>query len=96
MGSVFLISLISKYFKKSILIRISGALGGALIFYIITNFGVWALGNYGYTFEGLIMCYTLAIPFFGYSLISTLIFSGLIEGITKIKSYNNFKYLNIT
>ena len=42
------------------------------------------------------MCYTLAIPFFGYSLISTLIFSGLIEGITKIKSYNNFKYLNIT
>ena len=95
-GSVFLISLISKYFKKSILIRISGALGGALIFYIITNFGVWALGNYGYTFEGLIMCYTLAIPFFGYSLISTLIFSGLIEGITKIKSYNKFKYLNIT
>jgi len=89
-GSVFLISLISKYFTKSILIRISGALGGAFIFYIITNFGVWALGNYGYTFEGLIMSYTLAIPFFGYSLISTLLFSVLIETIYKVK--NHLKY----
>ena len=89
-GSVFLISLISKYFTKSILIRISGALGGAFIFYIITNFGVWALGNYGYTFEGLIMSYTLAIPFFGYSLISTLLFSVLIETIYRVK--NHLKY----
>ena len=87
-GSVFLISLISKYFTKSILIRISGALGGAFIFYIITNFGVWTLGSYGYTMNGLIICYTLAIPFFAYSLISTFIFSGVIEGLYKINFFN--------
>ena len=57
----------------------SGALIGALIFYIVTNFGVWVSGMYGYTFNGFVTCYTLAIPFFAYSVISTLIFSILFE-----------------
>jgi len=82
-GSVFIIGFISNYFKKSILSRIGGALFGALIFYIITNFGVWSNGSYGYTSESLFLCYTLALPFFGYSIISTLIFSSIIETIYK-------------
>ena len=82
-GSVFIIGFISNYFKKSILSRIGGALFGALIFYIITNFGVWSNGSYGYTSEGLFLCYTLALPFFGYSIISTLFFSSIIETIYK-------------
>ena len=84
-GSVVIIGLFSKYFIKSILSRISGALIGAFIFFLITNFGVWSLGSYSYTIEGFILCYTLAIPFFAYSLISTFIFSGIIEGIYKLK-----------
>ena len=71
-GSVIIIGLISKYFIKNITTRISGALMGALLFFLITNFGVWSLGSYGYTFEGLIICYTLAIPFFAQTIISTL------------------------
>ena len=90
-GSVLVISLGSKFFTSSIFNRVSGALLGACLFYIITNFGVWSLGSYGYTFEGVIMCYTLALPFFGYTLISTFIFSGVIEGIYKFKFYNNPK-----
>ena len=43
-GSVILIGLISKYFKKTILNRIFGAILGACLFFIITNFGVWSLG----------------------------------------------------
>ena len=39
------------------------------------------MGGYGYSIEGLITCYVLAIPFFGYSLISTVIFSVAIEAI---------------
>jgi hypothetical protein len=84
-GSVVIIGLFSKYFIKSILSRVSGALIGAFVFFLITNFGVWSLGSYGYTLEGFILCYTLAIPFFAYSLISTFIFSGIIEGIYKLK-----------
>ena len=76
-GSVLLIGLISKYFNKSIIFRMSGALTGAFIFFILTNFGVWISGSYGYSFEGLISCYTLALPFFAYSLVSTFVFSSV-------------------
>ncbi len=89
-GSVLLIGLFSKYFSEHILLRITGALGGCLIFFIITNFGVWSLGSYGYNIEGLIICYTVALPFFGYSCVSTFIFSGIIEGLYKIDKIKNY------
>ena len=82
-GSVILIGLGSKFLAKTILNRVFGSLLGASLFFIITNFGVWTLGSYTYTFEGLLLCYTLAVPFFAYSLISTFIFSGIIEGMYK-------------
>ena len=84
-GSVVFIGLFSKYFIKNFISRISGALIGACIFFLITNFGVWSMGSYGYNFNGLIACYTLAIPFFAYSLISTLIFSNIIEYLYSFK-----------
>ncbi|MDC0941211.1 hypothetical protein OAR75_02535 [Candidatus Pelagibacter sp.] len=87
-GSVILIGLTSRFFSKNIFSRISGSLLGACLFFIITNFGVWSLGSYGYTLIGFITCYTLALPFFGYSLISTFIFSGLFEGINKLNFLN--------
>jgi hypothetical protein len=83
-GSVLLIGVASMYFTSSFLSRISGALFGALIFFIVTNFGVWIGGMYGYNLAGLISCYTLAIPFFAYTLISTLIFSLVIEVLYKV------------
>ena len=84
-GSVLIIGLISKYFSKNINVRIIGSLFGAFIFYLITNFGVWTSGMYNLTLDGLIECYTLAIPFFTNSLISTFIFSIIIEIILKVK-----------
>ena len=87
-GSVILIGLGSKFFARTILNRVFGALLGASLFFVITNFGVWSLGSYAYNFEGLLLCYTLAIPFFTYSLISTFIFSGVIEAIYKLIERN--------
>ena len=55
---------LNKMNTKSILLS-------SLIFFIISNFGVWML-DYPHTIEGLVMCYTLAIPFFGYSIIGDL------------------------
>jgi len=91
-GSVITIGFISYYFSSSLIKRISGALTGACLFFIITNFGVWTTGTYGYNFEGFLTCYFLAIPFFGYTLLSTLIFSSIIEltykiYISKIKNF---------
>ena len=88
-GSVIVIGFISTKLFKSISSRISGALLGALIFFIITNFGVWSLGSYGYTIEGLLACYTLALPFFGHSLISTLVFAVAIETLIKTQFFKN-------
>ena len=84
-GSVIFIGLCSRFFLSTIFSRISGSLLGACVFFIITNFGVWSMGSYGYTLDGFLLCYTLAIPFFTYSIISTFIFSGIIEGFYKLK-----------
>lgn len=83
-GSVVLIGLISNYLSKSFSQRLLGSLISVVIFFIITNFGVWLTGMYGYDFKGLIACYVLAIPFFGYNLISTAILSIFIETIIKL------------
>lgn len=78
-GSVFLIGMIAQSFSKTLISRLSGAFIGAIIFFLVTNFGVWASGMYGYTLSGFIDCYFLAIPFFAYNAISTLMFSIIIE-----------------
>ena len=82
-GSVFIIGLIANHFSKTFFTRLSGALVGAFIFFTITNFGVWLSGMYGLTLSGLVTSYTLAIPFFTYSVISTILFSLIIEIIYK-------------
>ena len=66
---------------------------GSLIFFIISNFGVWVLGSpgvldlpYEKNLNGLVECYILAIPFFGNTFLSTLIFS--YPAIFIYKSFN--------
>ena len=78
-GSVLVIGLISQYFNKNLISRFSGILLAALILFVITNFGVWLTGVYGYNLSGLVSCYVLAIPFFGYTLTSSFVFAAIIE-----------------
>ena len=48
---------------------------GSLLFFMISNFGVWLNSTlYEKNISGLINCYTMAIPFFHNTLISTLFF----------------------
>ena len=94
-GSIILIGLMSKFFINNITLRMTGCLLGATIFFIITNFGVWSLGSYGHTLDGLVKCYILALPFFAYNLISTLLFSCIIETVYKFRSFFK-KYENKT
>lgn len=57
---------------------LGGGLASAVLFFIITNFGVWMVtGMYPLTLAGLADCYIVAIPYFRSSLLSTLIY-GLI------------------
>ncbi len=93
-GSIIFIALISKFFEQNLKKRMFGCLIGVLIFFILTNFGVWSMGSYGYSLTGLITCYTLALPFLGNTLVSTLIFASIIEILLGSKKYLEKKIFN--
>src|SRR6266567_261406 len=66
-----------------------GVLLSSTIFYLITNFAVWAMGTmYAKTFGGLVACYIAAIPFFGNTLASDAIFTACFFGIFAISERN--------
>ena len=54
-------------------IKLGNIILSSFIFFLISNFGVWIIG-YPKNIEGLILCYTMAIPFFGYSIAGDLFF----------------------
>lgn len=54
---------------------------GSLLFFVITNFFTWmSSGMYPQTFDGLLTCYTIALPFFGSSVLGDAVFSSLLFG----------------
>lgn len=58
-----------------------GALAAALLFFLVTNFGVWLTGGlYPHTATGLTACYLAGLPFLRYSLAGTLLYSALLFG----------------
>jgi hypothetical protein len=64
--------------------RVGGlSLAGAILFFVLTNFGVWVVPNsmYPKTFSGLVECYVMAVPFFGSTIYSALIYSAVMFGV---------------
>ncbi|MGD1845855.1 MAG: DUF6580 family putative transport protein [Salibacteraceae bacterium] len=58
------------------------ATAGAVIFFLVSNFGVWFFSSiYPATVEGLVSCYVMALPFFKNSLMGDLFYSGAFFGI---------------
>ena len=81
-GSVVVIGLFTKYFNNKISHRVLGALLSVFIFFIISNLGVWLVGDlYQFNLTGLINCYILALPFLGNTFVSTIVFSFIIEAL---------------
>ena len=56
----------------------AAVLSGSFLFFLITNFGVWLSSPY-YTknIEGILSCYTLALPFLGNTLAGSLFYSAV-------------------
>ena len=60
---------------------LGATIGGSLLFYLVTNFAVWAGSPfYPQSFGGLISCYVAALPFFHSSLLGDLFYSGVFFG----------------
>jgi len=59
------------------------AVAGSVLFFVLTNLGVWVLGSsYPKSWDGLVACYVAAIPFFRNTLLgdagyATVLFGGL-------------------
>ncbi len=67
-------------------VSIPTVLGSSLLFFVVSNFGVWLL-YYPATLEGLIACFTLAIPFFGNTIAGDLVYTAvLFYGFSAIKN----------
>jgi hypothetical protein len=62
--------------------RVAGAsLAGSGAFFVVSNFGVWiATGYYPLTFEGLLTCYAMAIPFLHNTVVGDLVYTGALFG----------------
>jgi hypothetical protein len=58
-------------------------LGGSLLFYVATNFAVWMEpgGLYPRTWDGLLECYWMAIPFFRNSLAGDIFWTVALFGL---------------
>tara|TARA_B100000315_G_C14489527_1_gene546895 strand:- start:154 stop:669 length:516 start_codon:yes stop_codon:yes gene_type:complete len=77
-GSLLLVSILGMILVNKVNIGkcVAAALSGSFLFFIITNFGVWlSSGYYSNNLDGLLTCYTLALPFLGNTLIGTLFYT---------------------
>jgi len=82
-GSFFLIGLLGLWLRdhKSPQHVVAGSLLGSVLFFLITNFGVWLVsGMYAKTFSGLLACYVAGLPFFRNTIIGDLFYTGVFFG----------------
>lgn len=73
-ASFVLIALLGMYVKK---MNIGTVLLSSIIFFLVSNFGVWLL-HYPISVEGLVQCYTLALPFFLNTILGDLVYGALL------------------
>jgi hypothetical protein len=73
--SFIFVTLYGMYSKQ---IKFKNILFSSVIFFIVSNFGVWLIG-YPKSLEGLVLCYSMALPFFGYSLLGDFFYSLILK-----------------
>ena len=82
-GGIGLIVFVGRWIKSNTnpISIIIAAFGSALVFFIVSNLGVWITSSfYPKSIDGLVLCYERAIPFFRNDLLGNLVFSFLIFG----------------
>lgn len=82
-GSYLIIGLIGYAIKKhkSAEVVIAGSLFGSVAFFLFTNYAVWQFSPwYAKSWQGLLECYALALPFFRGTLLGDLFYTGVLFG----------------
>lgn len=80
--SVLLTSCIGLLVKRNpnLAVIAIGSVSASVLFFIITNFGVWAAGGFAGGISGLNATYMLGLPFFGRTLSGDLFYNALLFG----------------
>ncbi|MDR1739330.1 MAG: hypothetical protein LBR45_01045 [Bacteroidales bacterium] len=82
-GAFALIVLFGMFSLKKVGIGsvVGSAIAASVIFFAVSNFGVWFSGTmYPKSLEGLMACYTAGIPFFKNTLAGDLVYSAIMFG----------------
>ncbi|MBP9212358.1 MAG: hypothetical protein KBF97_06125 [Bacteroidetes bacterium] len=82
-GSFLLVTALGMFAsqKRSLGVIAGSTLAGSVLFFLVTNFGVWQSGLfYPMTMDGLAMCYTAALPFFRNSLAGDVVYVAVLFG----------------
>ena len=77
-GPIICIALLGTVLIKKVKISniALSSISGSLIFFLVSNFGVWISGTmFPQSLSGLIACYTVALPYFGNQLVGDLLYS---------------------
>lgn len=95
-GSFILISILGSTFKGRFNNRnfVLFPLISSLLFFLITNFGVWITGSmYTHDLSGLLECYLMALPFFRMTIIADMFYSVVLFGGFKLfKAVDKFNF----
>jgi hypothetical protein len=93
-GTIIILALVGLWLRERVKSGSTGkkigyifgtTLASSVIFFIITNFGVWTSGMfYEMTLSGLMQSYTAAIPFFRNSLMGDLVYVTAMFGIYEL------------
>ena len=71
--------------KKNLFTVFGGSVLGSVLFFLITNFSVWAFYSwYPHTLSGLYQCFLAAIPFFRNTLLGDLFYVAVLFGIYEL------------
>jgi len=91
-GSFFLVGALSYWMRQNFSTTklLSLSLLSSVLFFVITNFGVWMVDGSGYpkNLAGLVECYFAGIPFFKYTLAGDLFFTMSLFGIFEVVKRN--------
>jgi hypothetical protein len=82
-GSFALIVLLGMFTLKKVRVpnMIASALGASIIFFLVSNFGVWFSGMmYPKDLGGLAACYAAGLPFFQNTILGDLAYTGILFG----------------
>ncbi len=95
-GSFLLAAALGQYVRKhkNVGVLFFTVFGSSFFFFLITNWAVWQFGTmYAYSWQGLVQCYTMAIPFFRNSLVGDLFYTGAFFGAYELSLITVRKFI---